>query len=303
MTTSRTSSKPYDAIVIGSGQAGKPLARDLAAAGWKTALIERDQVGGTCINVGCTPTKTMVASARVAYLARRSSDYGVHVGKVRVALEEVRRRKQSVVESFRNGSQLRLEKTKGLDLLFGEARFDGPRSVEVRLKSGETLQLGAGKIFINAGCRPAIPRVEGLDTIPTLDSSTVMELDDLPERLLVLGGGYIGLEFGQMFRRFGSEVTVVQRGRHLLAREDPDVADEVAKLLREDGVEVLLEAEALEAGRAVEGGIRLHGNDLHIGRNLTQVTPRSNQRSRCAKARDEVRHLSVRLREDLRPRG
>ncbi len=246
----------YDAIIIGTGQGGKPLSLALAEAGWKTAIIERKHVGGTCINVGCTPTKTMVASARVAYLARRGGDYGVHPNGVRVDMNEVRQRKQAIVESFRGGSQRRLENTKNIDLLFGEASFTGPKSVAVSMHSGETRHLTAEKIFINTGGRPETPSVTGLDRCSTLDSTSIMELDVLPAHLLVLGGGYIGLEFGQMFRRFGSHVSVVQRGKQLLAREDSDVAEEVAKILREDGVEVLLETQALRAEQ-VDGTIRL----------------------------------------------
>ncbi len=240
----------YDAIVIGTGQAGKPLALTLARAGWKTAVIEREHVGGTCVNVGCTPTKTMVASGRVAYLARRAADYGVRPNPVQVEMAKVRQRKQAIVETFRNYGQRQLEKTEGVTLLFGEGSFTDPKTVAVRMNSGGTRQLTAEKIFINTGGRPAKPPVPGLDSCPTLDSSSIMELDVLPEHLLVLGGGYIGLEFGQMFRRFGSEVTVVQRSKQLLGREDPDVAEEVAKILREDGVEVLLETQTLRAEQA-----------------------------------------------------
>jgi len=247
----------YDAVVIGTGQAGKPLSIALANAGWKTAVIERQHVGGTCVNVGCTPTKTMVAGARVAYLARRAADYGVHTGAITVNLAEVRGRKQSVVDSFRNGGQRAIERTKNLDLLFGEASFTVPRSIAVKMNDGETRHLTADKIFINTGCRPAAPGVEGLDKIAVLDSSSIMELDELPERLLVLGGGYIGLEFGQMFRRFGSAVTIVQRASQLLGREDQDVADEVANIMREDGIEVLLNTEAVRAERSGDGRIRL----------------------------------------------
>ncbi|MEE9154037.1 MAG: mercuric reductase [candidate division NC10 bacterium] len=250
MATTKQSAERYEAIVIGTGQAGKPLSLALARAGWKTAIIEREHVGGTCINVGCTPTKTMVASARVAYLARRAADYGVRPNPVQVEMAKVRQRKQAIVDSFRNGSQRQLEKTEGVDLLLGEASFSGPKTVQVRMKSGETRHLTADKIFINTGGRPEKPPVAGLDSVPTLDSTSIMELDVLPEHLLVLGGGYIGLEFGQMFRRFGSAVTVVQRGKQLLAREDTDIAEEVTKILREDGVEVLLETQALRAEKA-----------------------------------------------------
>ena len=243
----------YDAIVIGTGQGGKPLSIALAKAGWKTAVIEREYIGGTCVNVGCTPTKTMFNSARVAYLARRSADYGVHTGPVTVNMSEVRARKQGVVESFRSGGLRGIEKTEGLDLFMGEAAFTGAHSLEVRMEDGIKRSLTAGKIFINTGGRPAKPEVDGLDKVPFLDSTSIMELDRVPEHLMVMGGGYIGLEFGQMFRRYGSQVTIVQRAGHLLGREDPDVADEVAKVLREDGITLLLSAEAIRAEQS--GGI------------------------------------------------
>jgi pyruvate/2-oxoglutarate dehydrogenase complex dihydrolipoamide dehydrogenase (E3) component len=241
----------YDAIVIGAGQAGGPLATALARSGRRTALIEREHVGGTCINEGCTPTKTMVASARVAYLARRGGDYGVNSGPVSVDMGRVRERKRAIVKSFRAGSLRRIEAAEGLDLICAEARFIGPKRVAV---DGRVLETDL--VFINAGCRPAAPDIEGLDQVPSLDSTSVMELDQLPEHLLVLGGGYIGLEFGQMFRRFGSQVTIVQRSRQLLPLEDADVAEAVLGILREDGLEVLLEAEAVRA-ETVGQGVRL----------------------------------------------
>jgi pyruvate/2-oxoglutarate dehydrogenase complex dihydrolipoamide dehydrogenase (E3) component len=247
----------YDAIIIGAGQAGGPLSTALAQAGWKTAIIERVHVGGTCINEGCTPTKTMVASARVAYLARRAADYGVHTGPVTVDMTVVRQRKRNIVESFRNGSQKRIESTEGVDLLMGEARFTGPKLVEVRLNNGETRQLTAGTIFLNTGDRPSKPPLNGLDRVAALDSTSIMELDRVPEHLLVIGGGYVGLEFGQMFRRFGSQVTIVQRGKYLLNREDPDVAGEVAKIMREDGIEVLLETAPVQVEQLAGGAIQL----------------------------------------------
>jgi pyruvate/2-oxoglutarate dehydrogenase complex dihydrolipoamide dehydrogenase (E3) component len=247
----------YDAIVIGAGQGGVPLARTLAQAGRKTALIEREHVGGTCYNEGCTPTKTMVASAKVAYVDRRSADYGVENGPVKVDMVAVRRRKRDIVDDFRAGGERRIQDTEGLDLVWGEARFTGPEELEVRLNDGDELRLGAENIFINVGSRPADPPVEGLDSVPTLNSTTIMELDEVPERLLVLGGGYVGLEFAQMFRRFGSEVTVVQLDKQLLSREDADVAEAVADILRQDGVEVLLEAPARRAEQTGDRRIRL----------------------------------------------
>ena len=240
----------FDAIVIGSGQGGNPLARDLAGAGLKTAIVEREHVGGTCLNVGCTPTKTMVASARVAYLARRGPDYGVHTGDVRIDLAKVRERKRAIVADWTGATRRGLTTTEHLDLVMGEATFTGPKTLEVRLLDGGTCSLAAERIFINTGTRPAQPPIPGLADVPYLTSTSMMELDRVPERLLVLGGGYVGLEFGQMFRRFGSHVTIVQRGGQLLAREDPDVADAVAQILREDGIEVLLDADAVRAGRS-----------------------------------------------------
>jgi len=239
----------YDAIIIGSGQAGKPLATTLGKAGWKTALIERDHIGGTCINYGCTPTKTMFNSARVAYLARRAADFGVHSGDVNVNMKEVRARKQRVVEQFRESGLKGIQRTPNLDLITGNARFTGPREIEIQLNDGGTRTLTAEKIFINTGGRPLKPKLEGVDEVPTLDSTSIMELDELPEHLLVLGGGYIGLEFGQMFRRFGSEVTIIQRHGQLLGREDEDVAAAVLEVMEEDGIKVLLNAEAIHVSK------------------------------------------------------
>ena len=250
----------FDAVVIGSGQAGMPLAISLAEAGRRTAIVERQHVGGTCINEGCTPTKTMVASARVAYLARRAADYGIHCGPVSVDMAEIRQRKQAIVDSFRSGDQRRLENTRNVELIFGEGRFTAPKIVEIKLRSGGTRMLTADTIFINTGARPARPRIEGLDSVGALDSVSIMQLQNLPRHLLVLGGGYVGLEFGQMFRRFGSAVTVVQHGKQLLGREDPDVAAEVYKLLETDGVEILLETDAIGVHASASGvGLDLRG--------------------------------------------
>lgn len=252
-----TDIQPYDVIVIGAGQAGGPLSTACANAGRKTALIERVHVGGTCINEGCTPTKTMVASGRVAYLARRAADYGVHTGPITVDMVKVRQRKREIVESFRNGSQRRIEETPGVDLLFGEAAFTGPKTLEVRLADGGMRTLAAEAVVINTGNRPSLPSVPGLDRVPVLDSTSIMELDVVPDHLLIIGGSYVALEFGQMFRRFGSRVTVVQRSGHLLSREDPDIADEVANIMREDGLDVLLNAKTLSATQTANGSIEL----------------------------------------------
>ncbi len=216
-------------------------------------MVEREHVGGTCINEGCTPTKTMVASARVAYLARRGADYGVRTGEIKIDLAKVRERKRAVVDSFRNGSQRRIEKTANLELIFGQAEFTAPKTIRVRKGDGAEISLSAEKFFINAGCRPGVPKVEGLSAIPYLNSSNVMELDAVPEHLLVLGGGYIGLEFGQMFRRFGSRVTMVQFGPQLLRGEDADIAEEVLKILREDGLEILLNSRATRVAKTANG--------------------------------------------------
>lgn len=247
----------YDAIVIGSGQGGGPLSTALAGAGWKTALIEQEHIGGTCVNEGCTPTKTMVASARVAYLARRAADYGVRTGPISIDMTVVRQRKRDIVESFRGGSQRRITNTDGLDLLMGQARFTGLKTLEITLNSGEYRHLSAEHIFINTGARPAQPSLTGIEQVPVLNSTSIMELDTVPEHLLIIGGGYVGLEFGQMFRRFGSEVTIIQRGSHLLAREDDDVAEAVENILREDGIEILLEATPLRVSKQINGRLQM----------------------------------------------
>lgn len=237
----------YDVVIIGAGQAGVPLAREFARAGRRTALIEREHVGGTCINEGCTPTKTMVASARVAYLAHRAPEFGIDLaGRPAADLAAIRGRKREIVDRFRKGSEDRLAGTDGLDLIQGTAAFSGPRTLDVSAPGGEPRSITGDLVFINAGARPSIPDIRGLDTVPVLDSTSIMELAELPEHLLVLGGGYIGLEFGQMFRRFGSRVTIIQRNTQLLPREDPDIAEAVREILREDGVEVLLGSEVTE---------------------------------------------------------
>jgi len=229
--------KRYDAIVIGSGQGGNPLSHKLADHGWRVALIEREHLGGTCVNTGCTPTKTMVASAQVAHYARNAERWGVRAGGVSVDLATVVRRKDAIVESFRSGQQRKVDSRPGLDLYRGHARFAGQRQIRV----GEEI-LEADRIFINTGTRTDVPRIQGIDKVPYLTNGTLMQLQDLPEHLIVLGGGYIGLEFGQMFRRFGSRVTIVHRGDQLLTREDADVVEELRRTLEAEGIEFVLNA-------------------------------------------------------------
>src|SRR3984885_4847826 len=243
-------SDQFQAIVIGAGQGGNPLCIALAQAGLRTALIERAHIGGTCVNEGCTPTKTMVASARVAFLSRRGADYGVQTGNIQVDMARVRKRKRDIVEAFRTGSEGRFKNLANFELIYGEASFTGAKSVRVRLKDGGQRELTAEKSFIDAGTRPAVPAIDGLKDVSFLDSTSIMELDSVPEHLIVLGGGYVGLEFGQMFRRFGSRVTMVQSGPQLLRGEDADVAAAVTEILRQDGVEVVLNARATAVAKA-----------------------------------------------------
>ena len=227
----------YDAIIIGSGQAGNPLAHRLADLGWSVALIEKKYLGGTCINVGCTPTKTMVHRAQVAYYARNAARWGVNASNVSVDLPKIVAQKDEVVLSFRSGQQKQVDQRPTLRLYRGHARFVAAH----QLKVADHL-LESEKIFIDIGGRPSIPSIPGLETVPYLTNESVMQLTTLPEHLLILGGGYIGLEFGQMFRRFGSRVTVVHTGKQFVAREDPEIAAELQKALEAEGIRFLLNA-------------------------------------------------------------
>lgn len=263
-----TTSRHYDAIVIGSGQAGGPLASALGAHDWQTAIVEQDHPGGTCVNYGCTPTKTMVASAEVAWVARRAGDYGVQTGDVSVDMSIVRKRKRDMVESFRQGSTSGLESAENVELIRGEARFTGDKQIEVNGPHGPAT-LTADRFFINTGTRNSTPPIDGLDSVDYLDSTSIMELDYVPEHLIVIGGGYIGLEFGQMFRRFGSRVTIIQRGGQLLNREDRELADAVRSILEEDGITVLMNTDVERVAAFDGGGIRVSvGDDVLDGSDL-----------------------------------
>jgi len=235
----------YDAIVIGTGQAGPALARRLAGSGMQVAIIERGRFGGTCVNTGCTPTKTLVASAYAAHMARRGADYGFSIGgEVKVDMKRVKARKDYVAGLSNRGVERSLKRLENCRVYEGHARFVSPREVQVGSES-----LSADRIFINVGGRAAVPDIPGIDSIDYLSNSSMMEVDFLPRHLLVLGGSYIGLEFGQMYRRFGSEVTIVEIGPRLIAREDEDVSDAVAGFLGREGLEVRMSARCLSLSK------------------------------------------------------
>jgi pyruvate/2-oxoglutarate dehydrogenase complex dihydrolipoamide dehydrogenase (E3) component len=257
----------YDAIIIGTGQAGPALARRLVAAGWKVAIIERKLFGGTCVNTGCTPTKALVASAYAAHVARRAADYGVTIGgAVDVDMKAVKARKDAVVRPSREGVERSLRTLKGCTVYTGHARFVGPKEVQV----GSEL-LKADKIFINAGGRAQVPPIPGLDRVPYLTNSSMMGVDFLPRHLIVLGGSYIGLEFAQVYRRFGSEVTVIELAPRLVAREDEDVSLAIAHILKDEGIDirvgskvVAVEKRGDEIAVTVESGAKSHVVGSHL---------------------------------------
>jgi pyruvate/2-oxoglutarate dehydrogenase complex dihydrolipoamide dehydrogenase (E3) component len=244
----------YDAIIVGAGQAGPPLADRLTAAGQKVALIERDRVGGTCVNVGCTPTKTLVASARAAHVARRAADFGVSVGPVTVDMTKVKARADTTSGNSRRSVEGWLAGMKGLTLIRGHARFTAPDTLTV---NGETLT--AGKIFLNVGARPSKPDIPGADTVPVLDSTAMLALEEVPRHLAVIGGSYVGLEFAQVFRRLGAEVTVIERHDHLAGREDAEISDAIREIFEGEGITVITGAACI--------GLKHHsdGAEVEIG--------------------------------------
>ncbi|KAK6532433.1 hypothetical protein TWF281_006622 [Arthrobotrys megalospora] len=263
-------SKHFKFIILGSGQAAPPLAQALTAAHGKgsTLIIEKAYIGGTCVNYGCTPTKTMIASGRVAYLAGRGGDYGIATavsaqgtagGHGFVDMEKVRQRKRDIVASFRGGNEGRLERA-GVVVKYGIGRFAGPKTIVLKASDAPGEQeYTADKIFINTGCRPSEPNipVEGVDPERILDSTSIMELSEVPRKLIVVGAGYVGLEFGQLFRRLGADVTVVGRSTQVLAREDQDIAEELRKILVEDGMEIELGVDTVRLESIDEGDMKL----------------------------------------------
>jgi pyruvate/2-oxoglutarate dehydrogenase complex dihydrolipoamide dehydrogenase (E3) component len=257
--------REFDAIIIGAGQAGPSLAGRLTGAGMTVAFVERKLFGGTCVNTGCTPTKTLVASAYAAHLARRAGDFGVVLeGSVRVDMKKVKARADAVVADSRNGLERRLRGMAGCTVIEGHARFEGPH----RVRAGEEL-LAAPRVFVNVGGRASVPDMPGVHEVPFLNNRSILELDRLPEHLLVVGGSYVGLEFAQMYRRFGAEVTVIEKSPRLIGREDEEISETIRKILLNEGVNVRTGAECISLApheRGVEVGINCEeGEPTSVG--------------------------------------
>jgi pyruvate/2-oxoglutarate dehydrogenase complex dihydrolipoamide dehydrogenase (E3) component len=231
----------FDAIIVGAGQAGPPLAGRLTQAGQKVAVIERKLVGGTCVNYGCIPTKTLVASAHAAHLARRGAEYGVGTGDITVDMAKVKARKDKVMLDDRRGLESWLQGMQGCTFIRGHARFESPHTMRI---DGQALE--ADKIFLNVGGRAVAPDMPGLADIDYLTNVSIMELDTVPEHLVIIGGSYIALEFAQMYRRFGARVTVVEKGPRLASREDEDVSATIKEILEAEGIDVVVEATAIQ---------------------------------------------------------
>jgi pyruvate/2-oxoglutarate dehydrogenase complex dihydrolipoamide dehydrogenase (E3) component len=253
--------KEFDAIVIGAGQAGPSLAGRLASAGMTVAMIERHLFGGTCVNTGCTPTKTLVASAEVAHKARRASEYGINLaGSVSVDMRAVKARKDGIVGASRTGLEKWLREMERCTVFHGHARFESPHDVRV----GNDL-LKAKRIFINVGGRAVVPDMPGVGTVPFLTNTSILELESAPPHLMVVGGSYIGLEFAQMFRRFGSDVTIIEKGSRLISREDPDISAAIETILSDEGIAIRTEAECIRFEK--------RGSDIAAGVNCTSGEP------------------------------
>jgi len=264
-------SSQYEVIIIGSGQSGTPLAAAFAKAGQRTALIERKNIGGSCINEGCTPTKTLIASGRIAYLVRRGPDYGIHTGEheanvnaAAVDMLKVRQRKRNIVASFRGSSETKIEDA-GVDLLRGEATFVDEKTLEYKDSGGNVRTVQGQKIFINVGERPTPPLLEGISSVDenrVLDSTSIQELDEVPGHLVVIGGGYVGVEFAQLFRRLGAQVTIIQHGTQLLPREDKEIAHLLQDIFREDGLTVHLNSDTVRIAPSPSGfTLYFHSNN------------------------------------------
>ena len=240
--------RDFDAIIVGAGQAGPPLAGRLTAAGMKVALIERHLIGGTCVNTGCKPTKTLVASAYAAHLARRASDYGVRIDQVGIDMPAVAARAGKVILDSRASNEQWLAGMDGLTVVRGHARFESAHVIRV----GEA-RLNAPRIFLNVGGRASVPDMPGLPDVDYLTNTGIIALDRVPEHLVIVGGSYIGLEFAQMYRRFGARVTVVEMGPRLIGREDPDISDAIREILEAEGIVIRLNACCIRVARHEQG--------------------------------------------------
>jgi pyruvate/2-oxoglutarate dehydrogenase complex dihydrolipoamide dehydrogenase (E3) component len=244
--------KKYDAIVIGSGQAGTPLAKKLAESGLKTALIEERWVGGTCVNDGCSPTKAMIASARMAYLIRQSKSLGIISGKPKIDISSIIDRKDSIVHKMRSNVETGIQETPNLDLIYGTAAFTGEKNILVKLANGKEQALAAKQFFINTGAKPRIPDIEGINKIDYLTSTTILNLRQIPKHLLIIGTGYVGMELGQMFGRFGSKVTLLEKGHRILLKEDEDIANEMEHILSNEGIDIITSCEVKKLSKTGE---------------------------------------------------
>lgn len=260
--------KHYDAIVIGSGQAGTPLAKKLAEAGMQTAIIEKRLIGGTCINDGCTPTKAMIASARMTHLARKSDELGINIASVKVDFKKIKQRKDEIVKQFRGGAEKGLKAAKGLDILLGEAKFTGEKEITITDSKGKQEVISADLIFINTGVKTAIPDIDGLKETSYLTSTTILDLEEIPEHLVVIGGNYIGLEFGQMFSRFGSKVTIIEKSSSIIAREDEDISKALTEILNEEQIDIVTNAEVKRITQEKKDKIII---EVKSGKNTTQI--------------------------------
>lgn len=259
--------KKYDAIVIGSGQAGTPLSKKLAESGLRTALIEKRWVGGTCVNDGCSPTKAMIASAKVAWNVRNSKNLGIITGEFKVDIQKILKRKDGIVHMMRENSEGGILKTKNLDLIYGSASFTGDKEIAVKLNDGKEQTLYGDKIFINTGAAPEIPDIEGLSDVGYLTSTSILELTEIPEHLLIIGGGYIGLEFGQMYRRFGSKVSIIIPSERLLLKEDKDISEEMQKIFALEEIEILTKSKITslkKTGKEIRAEIDVNGKPKRI---------------------------------------
>lgn len=260
--------KHYDAVIIGAGQAGVPLAKNLAKAGKKTAIIEKRVVGGTCINDGCTPTKAMVASAKLAYLARNSESLGVETGHVKVDFKKVIGRKNKIVDQFRGSAEKGIESTKGLKLYMGEAKFTGKKEITISLENGKAEVVTADWVFINTGAKTIIPDIEGLSETKFLTSTSILDLDEIPEHLVVVGGNYIGLEFGQMFSRFGSKVTIIEKSNSIIAKEDEDISTSLTEILQDEKIKILTDSQVTKVRSISQNEISV---EIQFGKKEKQI--------------------------------